>query len=284
MKSIIKEKVAKGYVSTFDKRIDVEIKRLSAPKTPKTVRYKNKETGETYRALAAGFGWPGKRHGFCIIVAVLEKPNQEAPQFKILHELEEKNITELIAQSYELWQLYGRKCTKIPLSFYGEQIHTYNKFIEQFNENLRHTGHKHFFNLRTPYIYKADTMEPDAFRFFCDKILSLAANKRIFIPATCDRLRGYMSVFDNIEIHKVQAKDYPAIFALGAVVYALDSYKPWIDRTGPQTATKPTEFEEYIAYHTERENRMFGIGEEDEEMFDDGERERGMFNEMETIG
>ena len=92
-----------------------------------------------------------------------------------------------------------------------------------------------------------------------------------------------MSVIDSTEIHKIKPEDFPAIFALGAVVYALDSYKPWIDNTSPQVETKPTEFEEYVAYHTQRENQMFGIGEDDEETFDDSGIERGMFNEMETI-
>src|SRR5512135_3267692 len=96
------------------------VKGEEAPKTPRNVRYENRETKEKYFCLAGGFAWPGMRPGFACVVAALEGPDPDLPTFKVVAEVGDTTVQQLIERAYALYEEYGITCRAIGWTWYGE--------------------------------------------------------------------------------------------------------------------------------------------------------------------
>lgn len=270
---IIEEKFLKGQAITFYDRRIAHLKGQGDLQEVKNVRYRNIKTGEEYLALCLGFGWPGERYGFALVLAALEnKKDKNKPIFKVLEEAEEKDIFDLLYKAHGLKKKYGEKCLEIPFMCYGDPFHTDNKFIEKFNDMLRAAGKKEHFFLTTHGIYSKDAKESDRFQFFCNMIYSLGKARRIKLKPH-PRIEAYINLLGDDRVHKATAKEYPAIFALGSALLALYVYKPYMEGIEPPGKTYPTirekEYEDYLAHEARQQEEFYGI-----EDFDYGEIER----------
>lgn len=270
---IIEEIFLKGKsISFYDRRI-AYLKGQGDLQEVKNVRYRNIKTGEEYLALCSGFGWPGQRYGFALVLAALEnKKDKSKPIFKVLEEIEEKDVFDLLYKAHGLKKKYGEKCLEIPFMVYGDPFHTGNKFIEKFNDRIRAAGKKEFFYLTTQAIHSADAKEPDRFQFFCNMIYTLGKASRIKLKPH-PRIEAYINLLGDDRVHKATASEYPAIFALGSALLALYVYKPYmegIEPPGKVFSTIRDEYEDYIAHETRQQEEFYGI----EDDFDYGEIER----------
>jgi len=270
---IIEEKFLKGKSASFYDRRIAYLKGQGDLQEVKNVRYRNVKTGEEYLALCLGFGWPGERYGFALVLAALEnKKDKNRPIFKVLEEIEKKDVFDLLYEAHGLKKKYGEKCLEIPFQCYGDQLHTSNKFIEKFNDMFRVAGKKEFFYLTTHSIHSADAKEPDRFQFFCNMIYTLGKAGRIKLKPH-PRIEAYINLLGDDRVHKATAKEYPAIFALGSALLALYVYKPYLEGIEPPGKTFSTirnEFEDYIIQETIQQEKFYGI----EDDFDYGEIER----------
>jgi hypothetical protein len=223
MDCIIKERRIKGQrVTDQDKRIATLTGR-GPLKAQKSVRYENLETEESYLCLAGGFAWPGLKSGFAVVLAVqqLEGKNHI---FKVLAEVEEKNMQNLLDRSFDLFLRYGKNCAVIPWQWYGDPESGFKEFLRRFNEQLRKEEHDHGFYLTHPPYFK----EPNRFALYCRTIYSLlqGAEKRLFF-GPCKSLPSYLNQLNDEGIQKGTPEDHPAVAALGYVLSALHQYEPW---------------------------------------------------------
>ena len=272
---IIEEIFLKGQkITWFDRRI-AHLKGQGDLQEIKNVRYRNIENGEEYLALCSGFAWPGERYGFALVLAALEnKKDKNKPLFKVLEEVEEKDIFDLLYKAHGFKKKYGQKCLEIQFMVYGDPFHTGNKFIEKFNDMLRAAGKKEFFYLTTHAIHSTDAKEPDRFQFFCNMIYTLGKAGRIKLKPH-PRIEAYINLLGDDRVHRATPAEYPAIFALGSALLALYVYKPYMEGIEPPGKVFPTirdEFEDYYRQEKLREDRYYGIDEYGDDF--DGPEER----------
>ena len=218
----IEEKVRFGPDITRAGRIAAHAMGKPMPRRERPIRYKNRLAGDEYLALAGGFAWPGERPGFAVILAAQQLQEDEEPIFRALAEIEHDNVEELIKGAIDLYDRCGLKeCREIPFKWYGDYDNRLDDFIQ------KRKGRSRLALVPPPYFE-----EPNRFDIFCRKILSVYEKR--FTPGPCTRLFAYLNQFSSNYVRGKDIDEYPAIFALGAVLTALLDYRPWFfPRDGP---------------------------------------------------
>lgn len=238
MKCIVKEKRTKVRPVTDD---DIRIAQLEGrpvPKAQRPVRYENLETGEEYLCLSGGFGWPGLKPGFSLVLAVQQSEDGKNHLYKTLEEVEEKNIQVLLQHSFDLFQKYGKSCKTIPWEWYGDPENGLNEFLYEFDTHLEKEDS---FYLTYPPHFK----EPNKFEIYCQTIFATLqeGNKRLFL-GPCKRAQSYLNQFNDEQVYKGTPEDNPAISALGYAVSALTTWKPWLRDTSVPVEDEEENFEQ----------------------------------------
>jgi len=217
-KCIIKERTKKGPVIGFADRRFAQIRGLPIPRRWTSARYENTITGDMFFALSGGFCWPGERPGFAVVLGIQETKNRLQPLFKVLDELEEKDIPKLVEGAFELWQKWGRNCAIVPWQWYGNPEVGFNQFLTQFGKEM---GEKRYYLVHPPH-----WEEKNAFEIYFKTIYAVARQRRLHVGQN-HRLRAAMDVINDRQTYKDNIEDHPAVAALGMVLTWMVEYEPW---------------------------------------------------------
>lgn len=218
MKCLIKEKIKKGSVVGFSDRRYAEIRGLQVPRRWTSARYENTTTGDMFFALSGGFCWPGEKPGFAVVLGIQETENKTKPLFKVLDELEEKDISVLVRGTFELWEKWGKNCATIPWQWYGNPEVGFNQFLVQFGREKGKGGYH--------LVYPPHWEEKNVFEIYCKTIYSIARQRRLHVGQN-HRLRAAIDVISDRNTYKDNLEDHPAIAALGMVLTWMVEYEPW---------------------------------------------------------
>jgi len=214
----IKEKIKKGAVVDFSDRRYAQIRGRPIPRRWTSARYEDTKTGDMFFALSGGFCWPGERPGFLIVLGVQETEDRLHPLFKVLEELEEKNITDLVKGAFELWQKWGKNCGTVPWHWYGNPEIGFNQFLTQFGKDRG----KNQYHL----VYPPHWEEKNAFEIYFKTIYAIARQRRLHVGQN-HRLRAAMDIISDRQTYRDSLEDHPAITALGMVLTWMVEYEPW---------------------------------------------------------
>lgn len=232
--SIIKKIVAK---TELNKEMMAIVR--GRKKIPKPDYYVNIETGDEYRTIVGGIGWPGKiedrdAHPGFAVIAVVEKSEAPDPNFRVLEEVEEKRVEDLIWRCVELRYKYGySECPELLHVWYGDH-ERYLTPLDHIGREIRRKYEDKGFYITPP----ADFEQPNAIELYAETIFQCMRpdNKRLHL-GDCKRLRSALQNFAK------DSKDSPAIWVLGGVVHTLFAYEPWKMSVG-QGSKKSNEGEE----------------------------------------
>jgi len=207
--------------------------------SPKSVYYRNKQTGAEYYHIAGAIGWPGDNvPGYVLIVAV-EKTENPGPSFFVLEEVEDHNVTRLLLKCVGLRERYGYwEDSEILRHFVGDDTRYEPITLAVCSELQKKDGSGEGHGL---WIYKPDDFDQaDYFEIYVRQIRECltpdsTGKKRLQI-GNCNTLRNHLQNFssDSIKIlnTKRKVKDYPAVFALGSLIHTLLERKRWLSGSG----------------------------------------------------
>jgi hypothetical protein len=221
-----KERSIIQVMQSADPILNVHLDSLNEGNSPwkEPDTFRNLETAETYLWLAGGIGWPWKDlPGFVVVVAVGKMPGEgiDAPLFTCLDELEDDRIEGLLEGCLRLRDRYGfRPGGNLFLNWYGDS-ERFSTPVNQFNLKILEE--------KVHGIYPTDPLDfqqPNHFDLYRRRIKSLAESKSLIVRK-CTALRNRLQGLPKDQ----DSEDFPAIIALGGVVYSLMVSAPWTVRT-----------------------------------------------------
>lgn len=206
---------------------------------PKPTYYENKETGEQYHHIAGAVGWPWESiQGYALVVGVLKNGNGKC-RMKVLEETEDTNVPRLLLKCVGLREKYGYwEDPNLMRYFYGND-QRYSPIVLAVCSELRDkdgNSDEHGFWIYTP----DDFDEKDHFETYMRQVqLALTPDgtgEKMLMLGGNERIKSYIQTLSNETVKKLEyqrtAKEYPAVFALGALVHTLLQRKPWMVNSG----------------------------------------------------
>ena len=265
MGCIIKERRIKVQrVSEHDRRI-ARLEGKEPPRVQRPVQYENRETGEVYLCISGGLAWPALRPGASVVLGVQKEG--ESFIYKVLEAIEEPNVQVLLERSHDLFLNWGANCKTIPWMWYGNPEDGMNDFLLRFNVEMQNQDPKgkQFYLTYSPY-----HDDPKCFTLQCHRILSVLkpGAKRLYLGSS-KRLQSRLGELTPDVVSKGQVSDYPIVGALGYVLTALDSNRPWMRTVNGYNENAET-FETFATIEAEATRRhlginVFGWGEDDDD-------------------
>lgn len=206
---------------------------------PKPTYYENIKTGEKYYHIAGAIGWPWQNiPGYALVVGV-NKTDDESCKMTILEEIEDSNVQRLLLKCVGLRDKYGYwEDSSLMRYFFGDDTR-YNPISLAVCFELRRkdgNNDEHGF-----WIYSPDDFEEkDHFETYLRQVLAALtpdeAGKKLLIIGNNPKIKNYIQTLSNDSITHLEmrqkAKEYPAMFALGALVHTLLQRKPWMANSG----------------------------------------------------
>lgn len=268
MECIIKEQRIKvPRVTDHDRRI-ASLEGKEPPKAQRPVQYENAETGDIYLCISGGLAWPALRPGASVVLGSQKKG--ESFIYKVLEAIEEHNVQVLLERSYELFLKWGLNCKTVPWTWHGDPEDGMNSFLLRFNlEKQNKDSQAKYFSLT----YSPYHEDPKCFTLQCQTILSMVqpGSKRLYMGSS-KRLQSALGELTPEVVSKGQVSDYPLVGALGYVLTALDSNRPWL-RDVDHYDGNAESFETFATNEAGITRRHLGLGDFDwgvEEDYDDG--------------
>ena len=220
MESIIKAVRSKRHES------DQHIARITGRRyVPKPTYYKNTQTGEEYYALAGALAFPvGRTPGFAVIVAAIKDgENQMAPTLKVVDELEDLDLEELLCASEKRRYRWGYPDQ---LEFFYGDPERFLQAVCKFNEGLEtKADFAGGFYLSQPSGFESQNRT----EVFLQQIRSLlrpsdSGGKRLIL-GDCQRLRSHIQ---NMPLDVQKIEDHPGVAALAYAVHSMVATSPWL--------------------------------------------------------
>jgi len=239
MKNII-EKIREGR--TQPTHVDKHIAMITGqPFFPSPIHYRNEETDDRYYHIAGSIGWPSKKPGFGLILAV-EKTDSKRPPFRVLEEHEDQDIERLMRWCLQIRQKYGFKRAGLMEFWYGD-CQRFNTIVSNFNEK-QNRAEKYGLFITPPYDFELS----NSFEIYLNQIRTClstdqSGTKRLYLGEA----KGLVNHIKNLPpdiLTKGKIQDYPAIAALGFVIHTLTVSKPWEQTVGYDELGLTT-FEQY---------------------------------------
>ena len=208
---------------------------------PKPTFYQHTETDEQYYHLAGAIGWPWEGiSGYALVVGVIKTDNGKC-RMRILEETEDTNVPRLLLKCIGLREKYGYwEDSSLMRYFYGNDKR-YTPITLAVCVELREkdgNSDEHGF-----WIYSPDDFdEKDHFETYMRQVQSAltpdVTGEKMLLLGGNERIKSHIQTLSNESIKKLEyqrtAKEYPAVFALGALVHTLLQRRPWMVGSGAE--------------------------------------------------
>lgn len=185
-----------------------------------TISFRDKETGAKYGRIIGGFGWPGTKPGFVVVVAedLIEEPSLKIRIARVLAEIEDQSVESLFQKCLDLRERYQVE------DFYGNtENRPMMEFLYDFNRD--HKDMNPLWLRLAPF--------PEDFPYHVHVIEGrLNQDKKTLYLGEKSILRGHLMELSPEEIMRASMWDHPSIAALG---YAVSHLK----RCTPRKKSKP---------------------------------------------
>jgi len=220
MESIIKAVRSKRHES------DQHIARITGRRyVTQPTFYRNTETVENYYALAGALAFPvGRTPGFAVIVAAIKDgENQMAPTLKVVDELEDLDLEELLGACEKRRHRWGYPDQ---LEFFYGDPERFLQAVCKFNEGLEtKVDFAGGFYLSQPSGFESQNHT----EVFLQQLRSLlrpsdGGGKRLIL-GDCQRLRSHIQ---NLPVEVQKIEDHPAVAALAYAVHSMVATSPWL--------------------------------------------------------
>lgn len=210
-----------------------------AKEYPKPTYYENIKTGDQYHHIAGAVGWPWENiPGYALVIGVNKVDNGRC-QMTILDEIEDSNVPRLLLKCVGLREKYGYwESSELMRYFVGaDNRHEPITLAVCFElRNKDGNSDEHGF-----WIYSPDDFEnKDHFETYVRQVLAALTpdetGKKALMIGHNEKIRNHIQTLSNDSIKRLEmrqrAKEYPAMFALGALVHTLLQRKPWLVGSG----------------------------------------------------
>ena len=220
MESIIKAVRSKRHES------DQHIAKITGRRyVPKPTYYRNTKTGEKYYAFVGAFAFPvGRTPGFALIVAALKTDeNHMAPTLRVVDELEDLDLEELLDACEKRRHRWGYPDQ---LEFFYGDPGRFLQAVCKFNERLETKADSAGgFYLAQPSGFESQNRT----EVYLQQIRSLLrpSDNRVkrLILGDCQRLRSHIQ---NMPLDVQKIEEHPAVAALAFAVHSLVATSPWL--------------------------------------------------------
>jgi hypothetical protein len=221
--------------------------------------YRNIETGEDYFDIAGAFAWPGDNlAGFAVIVAAVKRDEKE-PVLKVLAEIEEKSIEDLVSACVEIRGRYGYP--ELLDLWYGDYLR-FSSLITDINVEIeKQHGKDNGFYITQPDEFEA----PNNFEIYLHRIRSCLkapdSGEKQLILGNGNRLRNHLQNLPPDAITNGSVEQYPAVASLGFAVHTLMAQRPWINHAESETliSTQKDDYEIFAAREHIDAQRYLGV-------------------------
>jgi hypothetical protein len=223
--------------------------------------YRNIEIGEDYFDIAGAVAWPGDNlAGFAVIVAAA-KTDEKEPTLKVLAEIEEKSIEDLISACVEIRGRYGYP--ELLDVWYGDYLR-FSSLIGDINMQVekQHGKGKGF------HIAQPDSFEAlNNFEIYLHRIRAClkaqdSGNKQLIL-GSCNRLRNHLQNLPPDAITNGSVEEYPAVASLGFAVHTIMAQQPWLKHAQFETLihTQKDAYENFAILEQIDAQRYLGVGD-----------------------
>ncbi|NIQ17738.1 MAG: hypothetical protein GTN43_02915 [Candidatus Aenigmarchaeota archaeon] len=184
--------------------------------------YRNEETGDEYRRVVGGMGWPFKeKPGFIVVVAedFAEIPGPGKRRLTVIYEKEDDQIEGIFRKVIEAQRFHWLE------GIWGNRSHeNMMALIRQFNDeqNKKQGALVHIL-----YAPKCD--EPDNLTYYAHIIKKQLTKPRNLYFGPESQFPSYLSALPSEKV-KGLVDQWPAIAALGYALAALEVHGPEIPR------------------------------------------------------
>jgi len=228
---------------------------------PKPAFYRNIETGEDYFDIAGAVAWPGKDvAGFAVIVATV-KTDEKEPSLKVLTEIEEKSIEDLVSACVEIREKYGYP--ELLSLWYGDYLR-FCSLIGDINVQVeKQHGQSNGFYITQP----CDFETPNNFEIYLHRIRACLkahdSGKKQLVLDKANRLRNHLQNLPPDAITNGSVEEYPAVASLGFAAHTLMAQRSWLKYAESETlvSTQKDDYEEFAAREQIEVQRYLGVGD-----------------------
>jgi hypothetical protein len=223
--------------------------------------YRNIKTGEDYFDIAGAVAWPGNEvAGFAVIVAVV-KTDEKEPCLKVLTEIEEKSIEDLVSACIEIRGRYGYP--ELLSLWYGDYLR-FSSLIGDINVQIeKQHGQGNGFYITQPDDFEAS----NNFEIYLHRIRACLkahdSGKKQLILGNCNGLRNHLQNLPPDAITNGSVEDYPAVASLGFALHTLMAQRPWVKHAESETlvSTQKGDYETSAIREQIEAQRYFGVGD-----------------------
>jgi hypothetical protein len=226
---------------------------------PKPAFYRNIEIGEDYFDIAGAVAWPGDNlAGFAVIVAAVKRDEKE-PALKVLAEIEEKSIEDLVSACVEIRGRYGYP--EVLDLWYGDYLR-FSSLIGDINVRFeKQQGKGKGFYITQPDDFEA----PNNFEIYLHRIRAClkaqdSGNKQLIL-GNCNKLRNHLQNLPPDAITNGSVEQYPAVASLGFAAHTLVAQRPWIKHAESETLvhTQKDDYEIFAVREQVDAQRYLGV-------------------------
>ena len=198
--------------------------------------FKNMETGEFYYSIYGCIGWPerveghfSKVKGYAAILAILKRSDRkpEAAVFKVVDEIEDKGVENLIMKCFKLREKwgFGLHPDLLPVWF-GDHLQR-ELIVAKMNTKLVEKGKDDQAFIVSP---PNDFEYPNAFDNYMDQLRTvLGSEKRLYL-GNSNVIKKRLESF---------SRNDPVITAVGGLIYTLLMRQPWLEQATPSVFQLP---------------------------------------------